>query len=324
VDECKPLPRRRPRTPARPPPRCRARAKFEPPVILDTDCDRLISVDPEHLDSEVFLAARVCDNVFATCAMGDLTQDVPLTLQQCAVTAMTSLVDRLSCPTQTNNIINQFGLHPSRWFPRLIPFESSHSIPQRCVAWIRRLLRVRPRRAEHRGGDQRIGQHLQRELQCCACFHCFIFGWLLAGEGVVKGGGGLDAQVFWGARGRRRCEVCGPRSAAHGRVKSVERSAGTAPHRPAATEDRKLENRSARSVGSHASRQSVPRLFFGGELSNNIHTPRARHRQNAPAARNDPGSEYAPINCSVANDLIGARPGARDGDGDGERGERHR
>ena len=62
--------------------------KLEPPLIMDAD--RLVSVDPESFNDEVFVAATTCDKVFATCALESGAR--PMTVQRCAVTAMTSLV----------------------------------------------------------------------------------------------------------------------------------------------------------------------------------------------------------------------------------------
>jgi hypothetical protein len=59
-------------------------ATLEPPLILDGH--RLVSVDPENVDEEIFVEDATGDTVFATCDMDGMT------VQRCAVTAMTSLL----------------------------------------------------------------------------------------------------------------------------------------------------------------------------------------------------------------------------------------
>ena len=60
-------------------------ANMMPPLILDAE--NLISIDPESVEDEVFVMTTAYDTVYATCAMSEY-----LTVQRCAVTAMTSLV----------------------------------------------------------------------------------------------------------------------------------------------------------------------------------------------------------------------------------------
>ena len=59
-------------------------ANMMPPLILDAE--NLISIDPESVEDEVFVMTTAYDTVYATCAMSEY-----LTVQRCAVTAMTSL-----------------------------------------------------------------------------------------------------------------------------------------------------------------------------------------------------------------------------------------